>query len=150
MTFGEWLALGGFLLSCVSTIVGVTWGIGKINKEVSEKVAEESAARSRAVLEAVEARNAELEKIRRDWTESQNTQDRNFGEVGLSLRRFIETVEKGMHEAELWGRDHYVQKPDFEKAIDKLSAEIKAGNADLKADFTAGIQSLKSEMSARG
>jgi hypothetical protein len=146
MTFSEWLALAGFLWTCAATTVAVTWGVGKIKTEISEKIAEEAQARAKAVLEAVEARKIELEKLRNDWTESQHTQDRNFGEVGLSLRRFIETVEKDMHEAELWGRDHYVQKVDFEKAIDKLSDEIKAGNADLKAD----LKELKSEISPRG
>ncbi len=143
MTLQEWLGLGAFVLTCGGTVVGLARWL--IMREVAETVAKEREARIKGLLDAVNARNVEMEKLRKDWTESQISQDRQFGEVGLSLRRFIETVEKDMHEAELWGRDHYVQKADFEKAVDKLSLEIKAGNADLKAD----LKEMKAELSVR-
>ena len=143
MTIQEWIGLGGFVLTSGGAAVGITRWL--ILREVTEKVAKEREARINDLLEAVKSRNAEMEKMRKDWAESQTSQDRQFGEVGLSLRRFIETVEKDMHEAELWGRDHYVQKADFEKAVDKLSTEIKAGNADLKAD----LKEMKAELSHR-
>ncbi len=143
MTLQEWLGLGAFVLTCGGTVVGITRWL--IMREVAETVAKEREARIKGILDAVNARNIEMEKLRKDWTDSQVSQDRQFGEVGLSLRRFIETVEKDMHEAELWGRDHYVQKADFDKAVDKLSAEIKAGNADLKAD----LKEMKAELAVR-
>ena len=143
MTLQEWLGLGAFVLTCGGTVVGLARWL--IMREVTATVAEEREARIKGILDAVNARNIEMEKLRKDWTESQISQDRQFGEVGLSLRRFIETVEKDMHEAELWGRDHYVQKADFEKAVDKLSAEIKAGNADLKAD----LKEMKADLAVR-
>ena len=143
MTLQEWFGLGAFVLTCGGTVVGITRWL--IMREVGATVADEREARIRGLLDAVTARNAEMEKLRKDWNDSQVSQDRQFGEVGLSLRRFIETVEKDMHEAELWGRDHYVQKPDFDKAIEKLSSELKAGNAALKAD----LKDLKSELSPR-
>lgn len=146
MTLGEWFALGGFALTLASAIVGLTRWL--IIREIIAKIAEEREAGAASLLNAVQARTSEMEKLRKDWTESQSAQDRNFGEVGLSLRRFIETVEKDMHEAELWGRDHYVQKADFEKAIDKLSAEIKAGNAELKADLKDDLNELKAQIAA--
>lgn len=143
MTLQEWLGLGAFVLTCGGTVVGLARWL--IMREVAETVAKEREARIKGLLDAVNARNIEMEKLRKDWTDSQSSQDRQFGEVGLSLRRFIETVEKDMHEAELWGRDHYVQKADFEKAVDKLSSEIKAGNADLKAD----LKEMKAELTVR-
>ncbi len=143
MTLQEWFGLGAFVLTCGGTVVGLARWL--IMREVTSTVAEEREARIKGILDAVNARNIEMEKLRKDWTDSQVSQDRQFGEVGLSLRRFIETVEKDMHEAELWGRDHYVQKADFEKAVDKLSAEIKAGNADLKAD----LKEMKADLAVR-
>lgn len=141
MTLQEWFGLGAFVLACGGAVVSITRWL--ILREVSETVGQEREARIRGLLEAVTSRNAEMDKMRKDWADSQVSQDRQFGEVGLSLRRFIETVEKDMHEAELWGRDHYVQKADFEKAVDKLSEQIKAGNADLKAD----LKEMKTELS---
>ncbi len=143
MTLQEWFGLGAFVLTCGGTVVGLARWL--IMREVTATVAEEREARIKGILDAVNARNIEMEKLRKDWTDSQVSQDRQFGEVGLSLRRFIETVEKDMHEAELWGRDHYVQKADFDKAVDKLSAEIKAGNADLKAD----LKEMKADLALR-
>lgn len=143
MGLTEWLAIGGFVVMIGGNIVLITRTLEGQKQAFDKKLSDEIIARTRALAEAVESRNEEMEKMRRDWAESQTSQDRQFGEVGLSLRRFIETVEKDMHEAELWGRDHYVQKADFEKAVDKLSAEIKAGNADLKAEF----KEMKKELS---
>lgn len=143
MGLQEWFLVAGFATTTGSLIYYMTRGLERQNQAFDKKLSDEIIARTRALAEAVESRNEEMEKMRRDWAESQTSQDRQFGEVGLSLRRFIETVEKDMHEAELWGRDHYVQKADFEKAVDKLSAEIKAGNADLKAEF----KEMKKELS---
>lgn len=135
MTLQEWFGLGAFVLASGTTVVGVTrW---MIMREVAAKVAVEKEERIKGLLEAVTSRNTEMEKLRKDWNESQSSQDRNFGEVGLSLRRFIETVEKDMHEAELWGRDHYVQKGDFKDAVEKIESLVREGNAEIKADLKA-------------
>jgi hypothetical protein len=55
--------------------------------------------------------------------------------MGAALRRFIEGVEKEMHAIELWGRDHYVQKPDFDKAIDTIRGDLKGMASEIKDDF---------------
>lgn len=143
MGISEYVTVASFATTVGGLIYYMTRGFEQQKQAFDKKLSDEAFSRQKALNEAVESRNAEMEKMRRDFVESQTTQDRQFGEVGLSLRRFIETVEKDMHEAELWGRDHYVQKADFEKAVDKLSAEIKAGNADLKAEF----KEMKKELS---
>jgi hypothetical protein len=147
MTAYQWvtLALGavGFVITWTGTVIGLTRFAENIKQDTSEKIAAEVLARTKALADAVEARNEEMEVLRKEVAESQRSQDHVVGEMGAALRRYIETVEKEMHKIELYGRDNYVQKQDFEKAIDKLSAEIKALGSDIKAD----LKEMKADLS---
>jgi hypothetical protein len=120
-------------------------GVTAIKTDTSEKIAAEILARSEALSAAVVARNKEMEELRRDFHDAQRIQDNHVGEMGAALRRFIETVEKEMHSIEIWNRDNFVQKGEFERATDSIKADIKAMASDIKAD----IKDLKAELGGK-
>lgn len=142
----EWLPVASFILSCAVAGGSVFVGVGKIRQGIADRIADEVLAREKALSAAVESRNAELDKLRRDWAEARKSQDSTVGELGLSLRRYIETVEKEMHKIELWGRDNYVQKPELDSVrsdIKTLGSEVKQMLAEIKNDLKDDMKELK-------
>lgn len=123
----------GFLLTWTGMVIGGTWALGDIKQEVSDKIAAEALARTQALATAVIARDVELDAIRKE-----------FGETGHALRRYIETVEKEMGTKELWNRDNFVQKNEFERAI----ASFEKSNESLRSDIKELIMEMKNEFKA--
>lgn len=153
MTAFEWtmvvLTAAGFLATCLTGVVMVTRAVATIKQDVTEKIGAEALERAKGITAAVESRNKEMDAIRQEWHDSQKAQDHNIGELGLSLRRYIEAVEKEMRKIELWGRDNYVQKPELESVrsdIKTLGSDMKSMLGDLKADLKDDIKELKSEL----
>ena len=150
MTEGEWVAIGiagiGFLIQGATALVMRTRDQEQIKQSIEKLIASEKLARTEALNRAVEDRDEELEKIVRDWNANQRAQDSAVGEMGLSLRRFIEAVEKEMHKIEIWGRDNYVQKPELDSVrndIKVLGMSIKEMFLEMKTDFKDDIRELK-------
>jgi hypothetical protein len=135
----------GFLLTWTGMAVGATWTLSKIKQDINEKIIDESMARAKALAEAVTSRDVELDLLRKELIESQKAQDHNIGEVGLSLRRHIEGVEKKIHEIEIWNRDNYVQKPELESVRDA----IKMLGTEIKEDFKERLKELKDSLQSR-
>lgn len=144
-TINEWLPIASFILSCAIAGGGVIWGVGKIKQEVTDRIAAESLSREKALAAAVESRNQQIDNLLKDFHDAQRTQDHNVGEMGAALRRFIESVKEEVHEVEIWGRDNYVQKGEFEKATDRLEEAIKGFAAEIKTD----IRSLTAKIDAK-
>lgn len=137
------LVLGGlaFLLTWTGMVVGATRMVEKIKADVSDKMAAEALARS-----------DDLDGLRKEVGDTQKIQDHNIGEMGLSLRRHIETVEKQMHEIEIWGRDNYVQKNEFEKALASLERSTESIRSDIKAlvaDIKSEFKEMRSEITTK-
>lgn len=76
-----------------------------------------------------------LDALELRFAEEQKSQDHNFGEVGAAMRQYIADVEKKVREVEIYGRDHYVKIPDFEKAIDRIGETFASAIAELKQDM---------------
>jgi hypothetical protein len=153
MTVAQWIMLGlgvaGFLLTWTGMAVGLTRFAESIKQDTSEKIAAEVLARTKAISALDAARSSEIEALRREFHEAQKAQDHNVGEMGAALRRFIETVEKEMHDIELWGRDHYVQKGEFEKATASIRSDIKEMCSELKSDIRERIDDLSKRMDVK-
>jgi hypothetical protein len=58
------------------------------------------------------------------------------------MRQYIADVEKKVREVEIYGRDNYVQKSEFEKATNSIRADIKEMAADIKSDLRDRIDDL--------
>lgn len=145
MTWFQWtmvaLTAVGLFVTWIGIAVAVTRGVESIKRDLAKQIADEVLSRNQALAEEAAGRNRQIEEIRREFAAAQKTQDLNVGEMGAALRRFIESVEKEMHAIEIWGRDNYVQKGEFEKATDSIRADIKALGADIKSD----IRDLKTD-----
>ena len=124
MTTFEWamvsIAASGFVLTAGGVLGGCIWGVAKIKNFAVQQIAKEQKIRAEAIAKVAEV-----------FANDQKTQDRNFGEVGLSLRQFIQAVEKEMHEIEIWGRDNYALKDD----VKDIRNDIKAMASSIKQDF---------------
>jgi len=125
MTTFEWamvsISAAGFLVTVGGVIGACVWAVGKIREGTIEQIKEERIQRADAIHKAM-AR----------FDEAQQTQDHNFGEVGLSLRRFIEQIEQKVYQVELWGRDNYALKHD----VADVRKDIKEMRAEIKTDMT--------------
>src|SRR5262249_12595517 len=129
MTEYQWIA--GFFLTWTGMVVGGTWAIGKIKQDVSDKIGAEALARTQALAGAVASRDQDLDLIRKE-----------FGETIHAIRRYAETIEKDMREKELWSRDNFVQKSEFERALgsfekatESLHEDIKEMRSEIKNEF---------------
>jgi hypothetical protein len=90
-----------------------------------------------------------IEAMESRFEDQQKDQDHNFGEVGAAMRQYIADVEKKLREVEIYGRDNYVKIPDFEKAMDRLSGDLKSFAAEIKKDFKDSINDLKAGFAGR-
>lgn len=117
-----------------------TWLLGAF--KLGRAVAEMQAAIRDEIANERERILAKIDELEQKFEDEQKIQDDRYGEVGHSLRRYIETVEKEMHKIELWGRDNYVQKSEFDKATDSIKADIKALGSEIKID----LRELKAEL----
>lgn len=81
-----------------------------------------------------------IDSIEDKFLNDQRTQDHNFGEVGAAMRQYTADVEKKVREVEIYGRDTYVKIPDFEKAIDRLSADFRNAVTEIKDDIRTIIK----------
>lgn len=124
MTTFEWMmvsiSIAGFLLTLGGVLGSCIWAVAKIKQNTLEQIAIERIERAAAIARAYER-----------FDEAQRTQDHNFGEVGLSLRRFIEEVEKEMHAIEMWARDHYALKDD----VKDIRTDIKEMRTEIKSEL---------------
>lgn len=153
MTNFEWAMIiltgVGVLLTAGGILVAVTRGVEKIRLDTSERIAAEAAAREDAIAEESKARGDDFTKLRQDLADDFKTHDHYVGETISALRRFIESVEGHLREVELWNRDHFVQKPDFNAAIDRISSDMRDGFAGIKIDLAATRKELKDDIAKK-
>src|SRR6266705_2874510 len=125
MTAFEWTMISitalGILLTGGVTLAACVWAVATIKQGTIDQITEERTERAAAIAKAMDRFDA-----------AQLTQDHNFGEVGLSLRRFIETVEKEMREIERRTGATYALKDD----VKEVRKDIKEMRAEIKSDIT--------------
>jgi len=152
----EWgwlIALATLLVTVGINLIATGRWVGSVKGYVDQEVAAERLARATAMTAAATEHSKLLATTARDWADTQKSQDSAFGEVALSLRRAVENAEKTMHQIEIWGRDNYVQKPEFESLradIKGLRGDIHGLISEIKQDFKESVRELKAEFAARG
>lgn len=153
---GTWvtiiLAVVAYAVQGVGFLYRRALDLENIKQEISEKISAERLARTKALNSAVTDRDAQVEKIRHEWNENQRAQDNTVGEMGLALRRAIESVEKEMHSIEIWNRDNYVRKQELDSVrsdIKELAAEMRTlvggVQVNMQQDFKEAIRDLKGQ-----
>lgn len=128
MTTFEWGMLSatvvGLLFTAGSILGGCVWAVAKIKQETSGQIASER-------IHTVGLLASHAAEIARE----RETQDKIMGELGSSLRRHIETVDRKISEVEIWGRDNYALKNDVKESISELRDDIRTLGVDIKADL---------------
>ena len=124
----EWMPLGLGVLGFITTWVLGAFKLGRALDEMIAGVREEIEEEREKII-------AKIETIEARFDAEQLRQDHNFGEVGAAMRQYIADVEKKMREIEIYGRDHYVMKSDFDKAIDRIGETFRLAIAELKDDI---------------
>ena len=107
MTGYQWVTVGLGALGFLITWSGMWFGAGifveKLRGELKEHVETE---RDKVIVL--------IRELEGKFEDEQKSQDRKFGEVGAAMRQYTADVEKKQREIEIWGRDNYVQKSEFE------------------------------------
>ena len=142
MTTYQWVTLGSGALGFLITWSGMWFGAGRFVEQVRAEFKKHIGDERDKLI-------AELKKLENEFEESQRAQDRNFGEVGAAMRQYTSDVEKKVREVEIWGRDNYVQKTEFEKATDRLTDAIKSMGADIKDDLRDRLDDLRKIFDAK-
>jgi hypothetical protein len=128
MTTYQWVTLGLGALGFIGTWILGAFKLGRAVEQMRAGVREEIEEEREKIIAKIDAMETRFEA-------DQRSQDHNFGEVGAAMRQYIADVEKKLREVEIYGRDHYVKIPDFEKAIDRMGETIKNAVSNLKEDM---------------
>jgi hypothetical protein len=135
MSLYQWVTLGLGAFGFLSTWILGAFKIGRAVELMRSGVREEIKQERDAIF-------VKIEDMERRFEADQKSQDHNFGEVGAAVRQYIADVEKKVREVEIYGRDNYVQKSEFEKATNSIRADIKEMAADIKSDLRDRIDDL--------
>lgn len=137
MTLYQWVMLGLGAFGFLSTWVLGAFKIGRAVEQMRAGVREEIKQERDSIIDKIDA-------LERRFDSDQKTQDHNFGEVGHAMREKIASVENKLREVEIYGRDNYVKIPDFERAIERLSADFKSAVGEIRDDIRDLLKSKPS------
>jgi hypothetical protein len=130
-----WISVGVVIVGFIAQGLFGSFRLGRAVEQMKAALKQDIKDERDSILER-------LEKIKSEFLEEQRNQDHNFGEVGAAMRQYIADVEKKVREVEIYGRDHYVQKSEFEKATNSIRADIREMAADIKTDLRDRIDDL--------
>jgi hypothetical protein len=134
----HWIEIGFAVVGLLGTWIVGAFSLGRATEAIQTQIRQETRMEQAAIF-------SKLELVEHRFDTEQKSQDHNFGEVGAAMRQYTADVEKKLREVEIYGRDNYVKIADFEKALDRVSSEIKSLSSDIKKD----LRDLKSELIAR-
>ncbi len=102
------IGLGGLLAGVIGTAVRVTAKLAQVKEDLTEKM------------------NSDTAELRTQLTEEHDAVMKQFGDSLSAMREKI-------RDTEIWNRDNFVRRPDFDRAIDTLTARMDAGFTEIKA-----------------
>lgn len=142
----QWIIVGlgviGFLLTWTGMVVSVTRAVSAIKTDTSVAVTTIKEDTAKEVASETSKITARLNEMIDRFEEDQRSQDNRFGEVALSIRQYVANVEKEMHQIEIWGRDNFVLKSDFFKALDRVEDAINRMGTNIREE----LKSLREEI----
>ena len=142
MTIYQWVTIGTIVAGFLGTWLIRAFMLGRAIEQMKASFENSIDAESEKIIGKIKA-------LEEKFIADQRTQDHNFGEVGAAMRQYTSDVEKKVREVEIWGRDNYVQKGEFEKATDRLEAAIKEWGADIKEDLRDRLDDLRKSFEAK-
>lgn len=124
----QWVTIGLGACGFVGTWVLGAFRLGRAVEQMKSGVKQDIEDEKDKILN-------EMKAIEKQFSDEQRVQDHNFGEVGAAMRQYIADVEKKVREVEIYGRDNYVKIPDFERAVERLSADFKTAVSEIRDDI---------------
>lgn len=128
MTAYQWLTIGLGAAGFLVTWAGMWFGIGRAVEQMKAALKRDIESERDHIVELID-------RLEDKFADEQKTQDHNFGEVGAAMRQYIADIEKKVREVEIWGRDNYVQKTDFQSMIERLREDFKEAVGEIKEDI---------------
>jgi predicted transcriptional regulator len=128
LTGYQWLTLGMGAVGFLATWMLGAFKLGRVVEQMRAAIKQDIADERESIL-------SKIENLEAKFIDEQKSQDHNFGEVGAAMRQYIADVEKKVREVEIWGRDHYVQKTDFQAMLEQLRDDLKAAVGEIKEDI---------------
>jgi hypothetical protein len=132
-----WISVGVVILGFIGQGLFGSFRLGQAVGELKAALKKQIDDERDKIIEKI----ADLEKR---FEADQKTQDQRFGEVGHAMREKIASVENKVRDVEIYGRDNYVKIPDFERAIERLSADFKTGFSEIRDDIRELLKSKPS------
>ncbi len=115
--FGIYLNIGT-IVSLVGVVGAGVWKISRIEKEIRDD-GSQSNDELRDQMEAhIENISHDLQTLERDHMSRAETIRHEIGEVGAAIRQKI-------HDVEVFARDTFVPKEEFERSIDRIQNSIE-------------------------
>ena len=128
MELYHWIEIGFAVVGLLGTWIVGAFSLGRATESIRSQIKKESREEQAVILNKMEIFEHRFEA-------DQKAQDHNFGEVGAAVRQYIADVEKKVREVEIYGRDNYLKISDFDKAVEKLSADFKNAVNEIKHDI---------------
>lgn len=108
------LSIIGWIATSVVTIIGATWG---------------AAWKISGMKSTIDTTITDLgADLRRERTELADTTSRNTGEGLAALRQKATDME-------LWSRDNFVRRSDFQNVVDGFTKSIESLRIDINANY---------------
>lgn len=130
----QWVTVGlgvvGFFVTWTGIAIGWGKAVGTITSEIKEYTSDKISSETKKIQD-------DLRGLTEHFEDSQRTQDSNVSEVIFSIRQYVANVEKEMHQIEIWGRDNYVQKPEFSAALNRIEEGMRIMAREVRADIRA-------------
>jgi hypothetical protein len=128
MTFYQWVTVGAIVAGFLGTWLIGAFTLGRAVEQMKTGFKEEIGKEREKIM-------SRIESLEEKFLADQRAQDHNFGEVGAAMRQYIADVEKKVRENEIWGRDNFVQKGEFQKATDRIEEALKEFATDIRTDI---------------
>lgn len=112
---------GTFIVTVGTTVWGVAWKLSGIKFDLEKQIADTANQLREERIEQVEA-------TRKDRTREIEASAREVGEGMAALRQKVVDME-------LWNRDNFVRRPDFQNVVDSFTRAIEGMRADMNAGY---------------
>jgi hypothetical protein len=114
---GSIVGVCGFIAGIVGTSIRVTWQLAKVKEEL-------------------------IDKINKDTAEMREQLASDHGDVMKQFGDSLTAQSEKIRQTELWNRDNFVRRGDFDRAIDGLAARMEIGLAKIEAKIDK-LQGIK-------
>jgi hypothetical protein len=128
MELYQWLTIGLGVFGFLTTWILGAFKLGRAVEQMKSAVKKDIELERDKIVKMID-------ELKDRFDDEQRAQDQRFGEVGAAGRQYTADVEKKVREVEIWGRDNYVQKGEFDRATESIRQDLREFARSIKEDF---------------